>query len=176
MGSLTQEKGYDVLLRALPTIASSHPEVELALIGDGPLKSSLQILANDLGIASRVQFAGVVADVRPWLRKATLLVAPSLSEGLGMAVVEAMAMGCPVVASKVGGLVEVVVHGETGFLVQPGSVPLLANQVIDLLNSPERRARLGLEGRRHAQAHFSRDRPIAQLQDIYETLYRESAK
>ncbi|MGB1891368.1 MAG: glycosyltransferase family 4 protein [Candidatus Latescibacterota bacterium] len=176
VGSLTQEKGYDVLLRALPTIASSHPEVELVLIGDGPLKSSLQMLANDLGIASRVQFAGVVADVRPWLRKATLLVAPSLNEGLGMAVVEAMAMGCPVVASKVGGLVEVVVHGETGFLVQPGSVPPLANQVIDLLNSPERRARLGLEGRRHAQAHFARDRPIAQLQDIYETLYRKSAK
>ena len=176
VGSLTQEKGYDVLLRALPTIESSHPEVELVLIGDGPLKSSLQTLANDLGIASRVHFAGVVADVRPWLRKATLLVAPSLNEGLGMAVVEAMALGCPVVASKVGGLVEVVIHGETGFLVQPGSVPLLAKQVIDLLKSPERRARMGLEGRRRAQAHFARDRPIAQLQDIYETLYRESVK
>ena len=73
VGSSTQEKGYDVLLRALPAIESSHPEVELVLIGDGPLKSSLQTLANDLGIASRVQFAGVVADVRPRLRKATLL-------------------------------------------------------------------------------------------------------
>ena len=176
VGSLTEEKGYDVVLRALPTIASSHPDVELVFIGDGPLKASLQALANDLNVASRVRFIGVVADVRPWLRQSTLLVAPSLSEGLGMAVVEAMAMECPVVASRVGGLVEVVVHGETGFLVQAGHVPLLAQQVVELLSSPEERVRLGANGSRHVQANFTRDRPIAQLQELYETLYRESSK
>lgn len=176
VGSLTEEKGYDVVLRALPTIVSSHPDVELVFIGDGPLKASLQALANDLNVASHVRFIGVVADVRPWLRKATLLVAPSLSEGLGMAVVEAMAMECPVVASRVGGLVEVVVHGETGFLVEAGRVPLLAQQVVELLSSPEERVRLGANGSRHVQANFTRDRSIAQLQELYETLYRESSK
>ena len=176
VGSLTEEKGYDVLLSALPTIASSHPDVELVLIGDGPLKASLQALANDLNVASRVRFLGVVADVRPWLRAATLLVAPSLSEGLGMAVVEAMAMECPVVASRVGGLVEVVVHGETGFLVEAGHVPLLAQQVVELLSCPEKRARLGYNGSRHVQANFASDRPIAQLQELYETLCQESLK
>lgn len=176
VGSLTEEKGYDVVLGALPTIASSHPDVELVFIGDGPLRASLQTLANDLNVASRVRFIGVVADVRPWLREATLLVAPSLSEGLGMAVIEAMAMECPVVASRVGGLVEVVLHGETGFLVEANRVPLLAQQVVELLGSPEERARLGANGSRHVQANFTRDRPIAQLQEIYETLYLESSK
>tara|TARA_B100000212_G_scaffold330042_1_gene295925 strand:+ start:148 stop:621 length:474 start_codon:yes stop_codon:yes gene_type:complete len=155
---------------------SSHPDVELVFIGDGPLKASLQALANDLNVASHVRFIGVVSDVRPWLRKATLLVAPSLSEGLGMAVVEAMAMECPVVASRVGGLVEVVVHGETGFLVEAGRVPLLAQQVVELLSSPEERVRLGANGSRHVQANFTRDRSIAQLQELYETLYRESSE
>lgn len=175
VGSLTKEKGYDVLLQALPTIASSCPDVELVFIGDGPLKASLQTLAKDLDVASRVRFVGVVSDVRPWLRRATLLVAPSLSEGLGMAVVEAMAMECPVVASRVGGLVEAVVDGETGFLVDAGSISPLNQQVIELLNSPEQRARLGSNGRKHVQAHFARDWSIVQLQDVYETLFRESA-
>ena len=93
-----------------------------------------------------------------------------------MAVVEAMAMECPVVASRVGGLVEVVVHGETGFLVQAGRVQLLAQHVVELLSSPEERVRLGANGSRHVQANFTRDRPIAQLQELYETLYRESSK
>lgn len=170
VGSLTREKGCDVLLHAMPKIISHWPSVELLFLGDGPLKKQLEALACQLGIADHVRFLGLVADVRLWLRTCTILVAPSRSEGLGMAVIEAMAMGCPVVASRTGGLTEVVSDGETGYLVDVGHVEGLVDRIANLLQDPDQRAHFGAAGRARAYTHFAADRSIAQLEDVYTAL------
>ncbi len=117
-----------------------------------------------------VHFVGIVEDVRPWLKHCALLAVPSLSEGMGLAAVEAMAMGRPVVASAVGGLLEVVVDGETGRFARPGDADHLAEQVDALLRAPGECTRLGDNGCERAKQYFSIDRSIAELQNLYEHL------
>lgn len=173
IGSLTPEKGVDVVLRALPSVARRHPGVELVIVGDGPLRSELEALAQALDVAPCVRFVGLAEDVRPWLRQCALLVAPSRREGMGLAVVEGMAMGCPVVASRVGGLAEVVVDGQTGVLVAVEDSRALADAICKLLDEPAERARLGANGRQRAQAAFARDGALRQVQDLYDALLRE---
>ncbi len=173
IGSLTPEKGVDVMLRALPSVARLHPGVELVVVGDGPLRVQLEALAQELSVAQHVRFVGLAEDVRPWLRECALFVAPSRREGMGIAVVEAMAMGCPVVASRVGGLAEVVVDGETGLLVEEGASEALSDAICKLLAAPAERARLGANGRGRALRAFARDEALRQVQDLYEELLRE---
>jgi len=103
----------------------------VCIVGDGALRAELDVEAQRLGIAERVVFAGAVEDVRPWLAAFDLFVLPSRSEGLPGALMEAMAMGCPVIASDVGGVSEVV--GDAGVLVEPGDVAEFATQISRLL-------------------------------------------
>ncbi len=170
IGSLTQEKGLAVLLKALPELRVHFPNLGLCLVGDGPLKEDLQRLVRELNLDTCVHFVGIVDDVRPWLAACAVLVMPSLSEGMPLAVVEAMAMGRPVIASSVGGLPEVVVEGETGLLVEPGDSHRLAQQIGSLLQKPSELRRMGANGRQRAMRHFTLERAISQLQDLYEEL------
>lgn len=173
VGSLTQEKGVEVLIEALAELRRDYPDLRLCLLGDGPLRDALGRRVTEMGLADRVHFAGLTEDVRPWLKYCSLLVAPSLSEGMGLAALEAMAMGRPVVASGVGGLLELVTDGETGRLVRPGDAHHLAEQIAALLCDPSECTRLGNNGRERARECFSLDRSIGQLQDLYEALVIE---
>jgi glycosyltransferase involved in cell wall biosynthesis len=170
IGSLTREKGLAVLLKGLPELRVHFPNLGLGLVGDGPLKEDLQHLISELDLDACVHFAGIVEDVRPWLAACAVLVMPSLSEGMGLAAVEAMAMGRPVVASDVGGLREVVVDGETGLLVESGNSHRLAQQIRSLLQKPDELRRMGDNGCQRVQRHFTVERAIGQLQDLYEEL------
>ena len=110
----------------------------------------------ELNIAHRVRFLGYLPEVREVLGRMQLLVMPTVHfESFGIAAVEAMAMGLPVVASRVGGLAEIVEDGRTGFLVKPGDAVELAGAVRRLMDSPDMRARMGQAGRRRAVEHFS---------------------
>ena len=110
----------------------------------------------ELNIAHRVRFLGYLPEVREVLGRMQLLVMPTMHfESFGIAAVEAMAMGLPVVASRVGGLAEIVEDGRTGFLVKPGDAVELAGAVRRLMDSPDMRARMGQAGRRRAVEHFS---------------------
>ena len=110
----------------------------------------------ELNIAHRVRFLGYLPEVREVLGRMQLLVMPTMHfESFGIAAVEAMAMGLPVVASRVGGLAEIVEDGRTGFLVKPGDAVELAGAVQRLMDSPDMRARMGQAGRRRAVEHFS---------------------
>jgi glycosyltransferase involved in cell wall biosynthesis len=114
-----------------------------------------------------VEFAGFVPDVRQRLAQADVLVMPSLSEGLGVAVLEAMAMGKPVVASNTGGLPEAVADGETGLLVPPGNAEALAGALLALLEDPDRAQAMGKAGRRRAVDHFDRRVIVDRMLSLY---------
>ncbi len=134
-------KGTRYLLRAFATVARRHDDVQLVIIGDGPLKRSLQALAASTGLRERVEFLGARphAEVLALMRKAAMLVLPGVrtasgrEEGLGMVLLEAAATGLPVIASRVGGMPECVLDGRTGFLVPERDAAALAERMGELL-------------------------------------------
>jgi glycosyltransferase involved in cell wall biosynthesis len=122
VGRLIFNKGPQYLVEAAPKILARHPDVEFVMVGDGPLRESLERTIAKRGLGHAFTFLGLRRDVGAILSTCALLVRPSLTEGLPLAVLEAMACGLPVVATPVGGTAEVVEHGRTGYLVQPGVV------------------------------------------------------
>jgi glycosyltransferase involved in cell wall biosynthesis len=158
---LTRQKGIDVAIGALPLLPE---DTVLVVLGDGPERSALQALAEQLGVANRVFLLGRVPDVSAWLRRAVVLVHPARWEGFGLGVLEAMLAGLPVVASRVSSLPELVVGGETGVLVQPDEPAELAAGIAKALERPE----LGAAGRERAAREFS----VARMADRTVALYR----
>jgi glycosyltransferase involved in cell wall biosynthesis len=167
IGSLTEEKGLDVLLRAWPRLLDQYPDLQLCLIGDGPLRSCLQDMARD-----RVYFTGNLDDVRPWLGEFEVLLLPSRREGLPTVVLEAMAMGRPVVASRIGGVPEVVLDGRTGLLVPPEDPVVLATAVGELLQDASRRQEWGRAGQERVKKEFGLEKMIRKLEQLYEDLLK----
>lgn len=138
IGRMSPEKGHADLLEAFAEISSTGVGPTLVLAGDGPDKSKLMTRAAELGIADRVHFPGYVARPERLLEETDLMVLPSHTEGLPNAALEAMAMGVPVLATRVGGTPEVVTDGETGTLVTPRAPRELSRAMTDFLSNPER--------------------------------------
>ena len=159
---LTEQKGLDVAVRAL---ASLPADTALVVLGEGPERPALETLARDLGVAGRVHLRGREPDVAAWLERASVLVHPARWEGFGLAVLEAMLAGLPVVASNVSSLPELVIDDETGLLVRPDDPAALALGVTKAL---EERDRLGDAGRERARTEFS----VARMADRTAELYR----
>ncbi|MEB3258929.1 MAG: glycosyltransferase family 4 protein [Cyanobacteriota bacterium] len=158
LGRLVPEKGCDVALRALPAIVPHHPGLQVIVAGDGPSRPELQAIAQELGLGDRVRFLGWVDPqaVPGLINTATLVVVPSRwMEAFGIVALQAAQQARPVVASRVGGLPEVVLHDETGLLVEREDPEGLARAVLRLLADPELTRRLGEEGRRRAAEQFS---------------------
>ncbi|MEW6756095.1 MAG: glycosyltransferase family 4 protein [Candidatus Latescibacterota bacterium] len=170
IGSLTPEKGIEVLLRALPGLVPDWPHVQLHVVGDGRLRAALESLAERLGVRGRVHFPGIVADVRPYLAHFDVLAMPSLQEGLPTVVLEAMAAGCPLVASSVGGIPEIVEQDRHGILVPAGDAPSLEEALRTLLEDPARRVRLGRAAQERVQATFDLGSMLERLATEYERL------
>ena len=158
------------VVRIFQAAATLRPELplSLALVGDGPDRAAAEALAAQLGLGDRVRFLGERIDLPSVLRASDLFLLPSETESFGLAALEAMACGLPVVASDVGGLPEVVAHGETGLLAPVGDVAAMARHVARLLGDEGQRARFGAAARERVEAHFRLD-PIVTR---YETLYR----
>jgi glycosyltransferase involved in cell wall biosynthesis len=154
-GRLNIQKNYPCLLRALAAMRETNWTLEI--IGDGPERGALQNLARELGIAGRVFFRGWLdrEDLRSRLAKADMYVFPSLQEGMPNTLLEAMAAGLPVVASKVTGCEELVIDGETGVLTPPDDVLALRAAMARLMGSPETRVRMGLCGQKRVQEHYT---------------------
>jgi glycosyltransferase involved in cell wall biosynthesis len=142
-------KGPDVLLDAWARVLREVPEAHLQIVGAGPMDASLRTSVDGLPVPSSVRFRGRVArdEVANAIDHARMLVAPSRSEGLGLAILEAMSRGRAVVASDVGGIPELVLDGETGWLVPPERDDLLADAIVALLRDDARCERLGRAGR-----------------------------
>lgn len=168
---LAPQKGVDFFLRASAILAAEFPDLRFLVVGDGPLMSQLKELARQLGISERVVFTGQRDNVPALLGKLSVYVQPSLSEGQGLAVLEAMAAGCPVVATRAGGLKEVVVHGENGLLATPGDSRELAFFVAQLLRNPGLAARLG-ERAKLSLGRYSRDKMLADTLHLYRSVVK----
>jgi glycosyltransferase involved in cell wall biosynthesis len=155
VGRFVAFKGYGHLLDAAAAVQARRPGVRWLLVGDGPLRGELEARCRSLGLASLVTFAGWREDVPDLLALGDLFVLPSLAEHFGRVLIEAMALGKPVVATAAGGVPEVVADGETGLLVPPADPEALAGAVEALLADRERAARLGVAARRRAETAFS---------------------
>lgn len=155
VGALVPHKGHRHLLAAMPKVLSAHPEAHLVLFGDGPLESELRRESWERKMQSRVLFAGFRSDVHRFFPALDLLAHPSVEEGLGTSILDAMAARLPVVASRAGGIPEVVRHGETGWLVPPASPTELAGAIVSLIDDPRRRHDFGEAGRRRVVEGFS---------------------
>jgi glycosyltransferase involved in cell wall biosynthesis len=160
-------KGHAELLRAWPQVLARHPRGRLLLVGEGRMKSSLAKLAGDLGVAKSVVFAGFRRDIAALLATADILACPSHSEALCTSILEAMAVGTPVVSTSVWGTPEHIVPGQTGLLVPIGSPEALAEALCQVADDPQYAARLGQAARAHALERFSMDGFTAALERIY---------
>jgi glycosyltransferase involved in cell wall biosynthesis len=169
-GLLTQAKGYAHLIDALPVVMKQFPDLYCVIIGHGELESDLRERAQRAGLASRVVFSGYVERCEDLVAALDVFVLPSLWEGLPYAVLEAMAVGTPVVASRVGGCVEIVQHGETGLLVEPGDAAGLGEAIATLLRDPAQRERMGQKGRERVRELFGLERMITGLEGLYQEL------
>lgn len=166
LSSLTSEKGLHLLLSALPTVLQTKREIEVMVIGDGPERSALEEQARTHGLP--VRFLGVRSDTVKLLSGLDLFVLPSLIEGLPMALLEAMAVGCPVVATAVGDVPSAVTDGVNGWLVTPGDAAALADTLTRALSSPDLRTRYGAAARETVLSRFSSEK----MAENYGQLYR----
>jgi glycosyltransferase involved in cell wall biosynthesis len=163
---LVQRKGIDVLLQAFGILRSSY-RVHLVVVGDGPFGEELRALAHELGIEDSVSWLGFQADPVKGLQTMDVFAFPSRLEGVPNAVLEAMAMGLPVVATTIGGVVDLVEEGETGFLIKPEDPEALAGALDRLLTDASLRADLGCRARNRAAETFSLSDNIPRLMDLY---------
>ncbi|MGO9273317.1 MAG: glycosyltransferase [Terriglobia bacterium] len=169
---LSPEKDVANLVRATALAAHEEADLRVEVAGDGPCLEALKRLVVELGIAERVTFLGEVRDVPAVLARARLFVLPSRSEGIPLTVLEAMARGLPVVATRVGGLPEVVVEGKTGHLVPPADPAALAAAILTVWRDPGGGQAMGKAGRQRSEERFDVRRMVAD----YETLYLEGGK
>jgi glycosyltransferase involved in cell wall biosynthesis len=171
LGRLSEpKKGIGVFLEAAKRIAAGMPQARFVVAGDGPSRPALEREAAAPGLAGRVLFPGTRRDVNRLLAAYDVFVQPSLWEGFGLTVLEAMAMERPVVATAVGGHPGIVRDGVDGVLVPAGDAAALAAAVCDLFGDPARRARCGHQGRARALAEFPIDRLVDETAALYGTL------
>lgn len=169
-GRLVPVKGQTYLLQAWPSVLKREPRALLLLAGDGSDETPLRARAAALGLAGSVRFLGFRQDIASLLACAELLVLPSLNEGFGMVLLEAMAMGRPAVASAVGGVPEVVLDGRTGLLVPPADPEALAAAILRVLGDPGFARQMAEAGRERARKSFSRETFLQAHRDLYENL------
>jgi glycosyltransferase involved in cell wall biosynthesis len=169
-GHLGGPKGHALLVSAAREIVSARPEARFVFVGDVPtdVDREIKALAGSEGVSDLLRFTGYRRDVPRLMKAMDVITVPSVIEALGMVVVEAMAMGKPVVGAKVGGIPELIVEGETGLLVER-TPAALARAVIELLKDPGRRAAMGKAGQARVNEHFT----VNAMADNMEALYRE---
>ena len=164
---LRREKGVDTLLRAFALLRQTHPGARLLIVGSGPAEREIWALASALGLDSVCRFEPASPASEKWLRAMDIFVQPSLSEALSNALMEAMACGCAVVASRTGGNPELVDDGETGFLFPAGDEKALAGRLLQLLDDAGLRTRFATAARRRMRDHFSPAASLRAMAGIY---------
>jgi glycosyltransferase involved in cell wall biosynthesis len=168
VGRLQTEKDHETLIRAAALVVKDDPSFRLEMAGDGPCLPRLQEVTAELGLQNCVRFLGQVRDVPALLERSGLFVLPSLSEGVSLTLLEAMASGVAIVATRVGGNPEVVADGETGLLVPPRDPGALAAAILHLRRDDGERRRLVVNGRERVERWFDVRRMVANYEALYE--------
>ncbi len=162
-------KNLPIVLQVFNEV-QKHILARLALVGDGPERESTERQAEEMGIIDRVDFLGDQESIADILPAADVFLLPSKHESFGLAALEAMACGVPVVGSRIGGLPEVIVHGETGYLCDPSDVSCMTTIVSGLFHDEALRKRIGRAARERAEREFNRDKVVARYVDAYHRL------
>jgi len=169
VANLYPRKGYEVMLDALCLLLKSHPNIYFFIVGKGDsnYEEMLRIRVRNLGMDARVHFLGFQENVIPILGALDLYIHPALMEGFGIAVLEAMAIGKSVVATRVGGIPEIIVHQQTGLLVEPNDPEALASAISALLEDPDLCRKFYFAGKERAVKFFSVDGMMQKLVSTY---------
>jgi glycosyltransferase involved in cell wall biosynthesis len=168
-GRLIPQKGVDVLLEAFKLVLEQHSDAKLVVVGDGTLRAALETQMVEYQLSEVTQFTGWVAEAFRLMPACDLIVMPSRWEGFGMVALEAMNCGCPLIASRVSALPEIIVEGETGLLVRPDDPPSLAKAINSLLSDPARARAIGRAGLDRLKTAFS----VEKMVDATAALYRD---
>jgi glycosyltransferase involved in cell wall biosynthesis len=172
VAALAPHKGQKHLVAAAARVVRQVPDARFLIVGEGELREALERQIRDLGLDRHVFLTGFRADALSLMKSFDLFVMSSVTEGLGSAVLEAMACRRAVVATRAGGIPEVVVEGETGLLTPPNHEAAMADAIVALLKDPARRAGMGDAGRRRVEAEFSVDRMVERTLAVYERRVR----
>jgi glycosyltransferase involved in cell wall biosynthesis len=164
---LEEQKGHIYLFRALRHLIPEFPRIKVLVVGEGTLRSALESQVRQMGLSEQVLFLGTRKDIPEILASLDLFVLPSLWEGFGLAIVEAMAMGIPVVATAIGGVDEVIRTGQDGLLIPPGEVPSLVAALRGGILDPQKYRGMGQQGKKTAGQKFTQAHHLLQLQDLY---------
>jgi glycosyltransferase involved in cell wall biosynthesis len=164
---LRPPKGIQFMIRALPKVLTPHPNTYYLIVGDGPHHDALIDEADKAGVSKQVIFAGMRKDVPRLLAASDVFVLPSLTEALPTVLAEAMAARLPVIASRVGGIPEMIANGQNGLLVEPEDPASLSHACIRLLDYPNERPTMGAAGWKIVNQKFSIERQVAQLMELY---------
>lgn len=167
VANLRPEKNHETLIAAADLLSADFPDVEFQIVGDGPRRSELEALVRSRRLDDRVSFLGHREDVGRLLSEASIFALPSRSEAFPNGAIEAMAAGLPVVASAVGGLLDLIEHGRTGLLIEPGNPTALADALRQLLTNRTAAARIGEHARAHVQQRYSFERMVKAFEDLY---------
>lgn len=176
VGQLGERKGHLYLLKAARSITQTCPHVSVWIVGNEPRNSTeryterLQSYVKNAQLEQHVTFWGFRKDIPDILAQLDILVLPSLQEPFGKIVIEAMAMGKPVIASRVGGVPEIVMHGETGILVPPKDSAAIQQALEQLIHDQEKRKQMGIEGRKRVEQHFSLEKTVRSTEHAYEKI------
>ncbi|MFZ2642457.1 MAG: glycosyltransferase [Verrucomicrobiia bacterium] len=166
VGRLVAEKDPMNLLEAFRLVAARLPQAQFEIIGNGPFKPEMEARIQSSSLESNIKLLPATADIRPALRRAWVFVLPSASEASPNAIIEAMAMSLPVVATRVGGIPELVVDGITGLLVEPCHPASLAEAIVTLLTNETRRRSMGKRSRERILAHHSIQSMVSQTERV----------
>ena len=173
---LRAQKALDVLVRAIHVVHAALPEARLLIVGDGPEREALVALVHELGLDEVVIFAGYRSDVGDVLAAADVVASSSVFEGSPLALMESLGAGKPVVATRVGGVPEIVRDGIDGLLVPPGDPTALADALVRLLHDEELRARMGAAGLERQRAEFDIHVMVERLGRLYESLFARTER
>ena len=167
IGRFNEQKGYKFLLKAISEILENVPDVRFIFVGDGPLRRELEKMTRELKVDQNVIFTGIRRDIPEIFSIMDVFIMPSIFEGLPLILLEAMAMGKPVIASRVGGIPEIVRHEVTGILVEPANPSAIANSIVKLLKDPVGAKRIGDSGREEVKRRFTIDTMTEKIEALY---------
>jgi glycosyltransferase involved in cell wall biosynthesis len=167
VATFKEQKGHRFLLEAMQAVVSQRPDLKVLFAGDGELRTALQERALELHLENNVFFLGNRADISALLAASDYFILPSLWEGLPMALIEAMASGLPVIATRVSGTNQVMVHGETGLLVEPGNSSELAQAILKMASDPSMARQMGRAARQRVEVHFGAQKQAREYLDLF---------
>lgn len=176
IGRLVWQKGFKYFIEAIPDVLKEFKEARFLLVGEGELEDELKMKSKKLKLEDKIIFTGFMGDIKDVLASIDIFVMPSLLEGLPMILLEAMAMGKPIVATDIDGMQEVLDHGKTGLLVPSKDPEALSEAIVNLLIHRDKAHQMGINARRVVEERFGVDIMVQRVEEVYEELLQAERK